>query len=115
MNRWVAALLIIVACGLSGNAAEQAKYPAPRFPAYLKPPKSIDDVMPYARAAVRQTGGRTPLGMVEKGTLIGLVTEATADDMVLQAIVRAYKDRGVEARIIPEYRSEEHTTALQSR
>ncbi len=103
MNRWLVALLIIMACGLSGNAAEQAKYPAPRFPAYLKPPKSIDDIMPYARAAVRQTGGRTPLGMVEKGTLIGLVTEAIADDMVLQAIVRAYKERGVEARIIPEY------------
>ena len=42
--------------------------------------------MPFARAAVRQTGGRTPLGLVEKGTLIGLITEAVADDVVLQAI-----------------------------
>src|SRR5215510_637605 len=82
-------------------AAESSKYPAPRFPSYVKPPKSIDDIMPFARAAVRQTGGRTPLGLVEKGTLIGLVTEAVADDTVLQAIVRAYKERGVEARIIP--------------
>ena len=47
--------------------AESAKYPAPRFPSYLRPPKSIDDIMPFARAAVRQTGGRTPLGLVEKG------------------------------------------------
>src|SRR5438046_6881086 len=85
------------------GAAESKKYPAPRFPSYVKPPKSIDDIMPFARAAVRQTGGRTPLGLVEKGTLIGLVTEAVADDTVLQAIVRAYKERGVEARIIPEY------------
>ena len=85
------------------NAAESNKYPTPRFPSYVKPPKSIDDIMPYARAAVRQTGGRTPLGLVEKGTLIGLVTEAVADDTVMQAIVRAYKERGVEARIIPEY------------
>src|SRR5262245_32789380 len=84
-------------------AAEISKYPAPRFPSYVKPPKSIDDIMPFARAAVRQTGGRTPLGLVEKGTLIGIVTEAVADDTVLQAIVRAYKERGVEARIIPEY------------
>ena len=37
------------------GAAESKKYPAPRFPSYLKPPKSIDDVMPFARAAVRQT------------------------------------------------------------
>ena len=85
------------------RAAETAKYPTPRFPSYVKPPKSIEDIMPFARAAVRQTGGRTPLGLVEKGTLIGLVTEAVADDTVLQAIVRAYKERGVEVRIIPEY------------
>ncbi len=97
----LAVLLSMLAASMF--AADGGKYPAPRFPAYLKPPKSIDDIMPYARAAVRQTGGRTPLGMVEKGTLVGLVTEATADDMVLQAIVRAYKERGVEARIIPEY------------
>ncbi|MBF8285827.1 MAG: Cytochrome C biosis protein [Anaerolineales bacterium] len=49
------------------NAAESKKYPAPRFPSYLKPPKSIEDIMPFARAAVRQVGGRTPLGLVEKG------------------------------------------------
>ena len=59
--------------------------------------------MPFARAAVRQTGGRTPLGLVEKGTLIGIVTEPVADDTVLQAIVRAYKERGVEARLVPEH------------
>ena len=83
--------------------AEQGKYPPPRFPSYVKPPKSIEDIMPFARAAVRQTGGRTPLGLVEKGALVGLVTEAIADDTVLQAIIRAYKERGVEARIIPEH------------
>src|SRR5205807_9908743 len=82
-------LLLMVLSPL--DAAETHKYPAPRFPSYVKPPKSIDDIMPFARAAVRQTGGRTPLGLVEKGTLIGLVTEAVADDTVLQAIVRAYR------------------------
>ena len=56
------------------GAAESKKYPAPRFPSYLKPPKSIDDIMPFARAAVRQTGGRTPLGLVEKGTAALIVT-----------------------------------------
>jgi len=44
------------------GAAESSRYAAPRFPSYVKPPKSIDDIMPFARAAVRQTGGRTPLG-----------------------------------------------------
>src|SRR5574341_1338074 len=98
---FVAVLFMTVAA--VALAAESNKYPAPRFPSYVKPPKSIEDIMPFARAAVRQTGGRTPLGLVEKGTLIGLVTEPIADDTVVQAIVRAYKERGVEARIIPEH------------
>src|SRR5262245_11941754 len=101
---WLAVLAgLAITSETSANSADTSKYPAPRFPSYVKPPKSIEDIMPFARAAVRQTGGRTPLGLVEKGTLIGLVTEAVADDTVLQAIVRAYKERGVEARIIPEY------------
>jgi hypothetical protein len=99
----IMAILLLLTWGSPLHAAENSKYPAPRFPSYVKPPKSIDDIMPFARAAVRQTGGRTPLGLVEKGTLIGLVTEPIADDTVLQAIVRAYKERGVEARIIPEH------------
>lgn len=64
------------------DAAESSKFPSPRFPSYLKPPKSIDDVMPFARAAVRQTGGRTPLGLVEKRMAALIVTEVGADPMV---------------------------------
>src|SRR5262249_42267811 len=75
-------------------AADGGKYPTPRFPSYLKPPKSIDDVMPYARAAVRQTGGRTPLGLVEKGTATMIVAEASADPMIMQAIKRAIEEGG---------------------
>ena len=103
MKRWLVGLLLIIACALSGQAAEQAKYPAPRFPSYLKPPKSIDDIMPYARAAVRQTGGRTPLGLAEKGQTVAIFTEPKADEMVLQAIKRAYEERGVKVEIVPEY------------
>jgi hypothetical protein len=103
MKRWLVGLLLIIACALSGQAAEQAKYPAPRFPSYLKPPKSIDDIMPYARAAVRQTGGRTPLGLAEKGQTVAIFTEPKADEMVLQAIKRAYEERGVKVQMVPEY------------
>ena len=77
------------------SGAESNKYPAPRFPSYLRPPKSIDDVMPFARAAVRQTGGRTPLGLVEKGMSALIVSEVSADAMVMQAIKKAYEERGV--------------------
>ena len=77
MKRWTISLgmLFLIFVVSVTTAQEKGKYPAPRFPSYVKPPKSIDDIMPFARAAVRQTGGRTPLGLVEKGTLIGIVTE----------------------------------------
>ena len=76
--------------------------PAPRFPSYVRPPKSIDDVMPFARAAVRQTGGRTPLGLVEKGQTVAIFTEPEAEEMVLQAIKRAYEERGVKFQMVPD-------------
>ena len=61
---WMVAMICLSLASLV-SGAESTKYPAPRFPSYLRPPKSIYDVMPFARAAVRQTGGRTPLGLVE--------------------------------------------------
>src|SRR6266496_338306 len=95
-------MILLGSCQFAG-AAESPKFPAPRFPSYLKPPKSIDDVMPFARAAVRQTGGRTPLGLVEKGMAALIVTEVGADPMVMQAIKRAYEERGVKTYIVGEH------------
>ena len=34
--------------------------PPPSFPSYLRSPSSVEELMPQARAAARQTGGRTP-------------------------------------------------------
>ena len=104
MNKSMLPVLIAVVIGSASplQTAEKTTYPAPRFPSYVKPPKSIEDVMPFARAAVRQTGGRTPLGLVEKGTVL-IVAEATAEEMVMQAIRRAYEERGVKLQIVPEY------------
>src|SRR5262247_71963 len=104
MKLWLplVALLFGTQCSELSLAAEKSTYPPPRFPSYVKPPKSIDDVLPFARAAVRQTGGRTPLGLVEKGTVL-IVTDSVAEDIVMQAIKRAYEERGVKAQIVPEY------------
>jgi hypothetical protein len=104
MNRWIVFVLGVASLGLGYAAwtAENANYPPPRFPSYIKPPKSIEEVMPFARAAVRQTGGRTPLGLVEKGMTVAIFTEPTAEEMVLQAIKRAYEERGVKVQIVPE-------------
>ena len=105
MRQWIVVLTAMVLFGVTDGAigGEKGKYPPPRFPSYVKPPKSIEDVMPYARAAVRQTGGRTPLGLVEKGMTIAIFTEPAADEMILQAIKRAYEERGVKCQIVPEH------------
>ena len=95
----VAAILLV---SVPSSGAEKTSYPAPRFPSYVKPPKSIDDVMPFARAAVRQTGGRTPLGLVEKGTVL-IVVEPDAEEIVLQAIKKAYEERGVKVQMVPQH------------
>lgn len=101
----VASMLGLMGIALASllYGAESAKYPAPRFPSYLRPPKSIDDIMPFARAAVRQTGGRTPLGLVEKGMAALIVNEVNADAMVMQAIKKAYEERGVKIYIVSEH------------
>jgi hypothetical protein len=96
------AMSLFLIAGL-GAAQEKGKYPAPRFPSYVRPPKSIEDVMPFARAAVRQTGGRTPLGLVEKGQTVAIFTEPMAEDMILQAIKHAYEERGVKIQVVPEH------------
>ena len=103
MKSWLWLTITILLSGASVSvAAEKTTYPSPRFPSYLKPPKNIDDIMPYARAAVRQTGGRTPLGLVEKGSTALIVTDAGAEPVVMQAIKRAYEERGVKVQIVPD-------------
>src|SRR4029450_11399801 len=91
MRTKVALMLGLIGLGLASllHGAESAKYPAPRFPSYLRPPKSIDDIMPFARAAVRQPGGRTPLGLIEKGMATLIVTEVNADPMGMQGVKSA--------------------------
>src|SRR5436309_449559 len=105
MKRRIVLVVALTRLGLAYVAwsAETGKYPPPRFPSYLKPPKSIEDIMPFTRAAVRQTGGRTPLGLAEKGTTVAIFSEPTAEDMIMQAIKRAYEERGVKVQIVPEH------------
>ncbi len=81
----------------------KGEYPAPRFPSYLKKPKSADEVMPFARAAVRQTGGRTPLGLVNPGMTMLVITDFEDDEIILEAIRRAAEERGVKVQYLPEY------------
>jgi hypothetical protein len=98
----LAALLLVTISHGSAAAQEENKFPAPRFLAYLKPPNRSTTLCPLPAAAVRQTGGRTPLGLVGKGRATLIVTEVRADPMVMQAIKRAYEERGVKVYLTSE-------------
>lgn len=106
MKRWIVILTAMVSIGFveSASSAEKTKYPPPRFPSYLKPPRSVEEVMPFARAAVRQAGGMARMGLAKPGMTVALVTEASADDMMIEALKRAYEERGVKVQIVPEYK-----------
>ncbi len=75
------------------------KYPEARFPAYLRKFKTIDDILPAARAAVSQNAGRVPLGLANPGHEVLIVVPWDADPAVQEAIVRAYQERKVKAHI----------------
>ncbi len=81
----------------------KGEYPAPRFPSYMKPVKTIEEAMPFARAAVRQTGGRTPLGLVNPGKTVLIVIEPGAEELLLQALKKAYEERGVKTVYVPSW------------
>src|ERR671922_1819422 len=107
MKRWTLNLLLTAFVTASSMAfgAEKANYPAPHFPSYTKAPKSIEEVMPYARAIARQTTGLQGegFGILKQGESVALVVEATADDMIVDAIKRAIEERGVKVQILHDY------------
>ena len=95
----VGALLGLV---VSAFTAEKAGYAPPRFPSYTSAPKSLDEVMPYARALARQTTGLQGdgFGILKEGESVALVLTATSEDLVVQAIKRAIEERGVKVQLL---------------
>jgi hypothetical protein len=81
------------------------KYPEPRFPSYLKPPTTVDEVMPYARALVRNRSGFEGLGLgaMEPGQTVVIVVSADSEDMIMDAIQKALTERGVKSTILRDY------------
>jgi hypothetical protein len=103
---------LAVLAGLAGLAeivepqmAAITKYPEPRFPAYLKPPKTVDDVLPAAREIVRNKNGiqGAGMGILQKGDSVLLVPNVEAEAMVLDGIGKALAERGVKTVIKYNY------------
>jgi hypothetical protein len=89
--------------GLIGPGAKNP-VPPPAFPSYLKKPDSIDQLMPAARAASRQSQGRAPLGLVDAGKhlliVVGEIRDTRPNMMVQAAIKRAMEERGVKTTVL---------------
>jgi hypothetical protein len=89
--------------GGSRPAASAAKeqYPAPRWPSYFMPPKSVDDLMPAARAFVRNQSGLQGRGMgiLKPGESVLIVASNDADPMTIDAVRRALVERKITPHI----------------
>ncbi len=84
------------AAGAPAVGADE-KYPDPRWPAYFKPPTSVEELMPAARAVVRNRSGLqgNGMGILNAGDSVLVITNFDDDPMVLEAIKRALQERKV--------------------
>ena len=96
---------ILAAQSKPAPAPAKVAYPAPRFPAYLKPPSSVQDLLPKARNWARNKSvfQGEGLGIAVKGDHVALVVDAEADDLAVEAVRRAMEERGVKTEIVASY------------
>src|SRR5436189_1305407 len=100
-------LVAAAACGTRQTAFQRAArtFPEPRFPSYLKPPASIDEVLPHVRPLARNKIGfqGNGLGIAQAGDTVAFILPATSEDMIVQAVKRAMEERRVKVNLVPEY------------
>lgn len=101
----VAGVLFLSGGAAQQNQAESQKYMEPRYPSYLKPARSIADLMPGARAVVRNKAAvqSAGMGLVQEGGTIVLVTSATAEDRAVEAIRQALTERKIKSVVLHDY------------
>ncbi|MBV9119466.1 MAG: hypothetical protein JOZ39_02065 [Chloroflexi bacterium] len=78
--------------------------PAPRQPEYLHPLTAPEEIQEHARAAVRRNSGRGALGLVTKDDRVLLVAPPppTQEQPILDAILDAYHEAGIDAQSVAE-------------
>ena len=81
------------------------QYPQARFPSNVKPPKTIEDVMPSARRIVRNKSGvqGSGMGILQQGDTVLLVPDSDAEPLMLEALKAALLERGVTTDIKYNY------------
>jgi hypothetical protein len=80
-------------------------YPTPRWPSYLRRVSSAEELISHARKTVLNTAayGGIGLGVLQSGDEVMIVPDTTAEDLVVDAVVRALAERGIRAHIVPNY------------
>lgn len=89
----------------SGAPPAAADYPEPRFPSYLKPVSTVEEVLPHVRPLARNKTGvqGAGLGVANPGDTVVFVTSSAADPLIVEAVKRAMEERGVKVNVVPEY------------
>lgn len=113
------ATVVVVAEVVEPLLAQPVKYPEPRFPSYVKNPKTVDEVLPAARRIVRNKSGiqGAGMGILQQGDSVLLVPDSDAETLMLDALKAALAERGVTTHIKYNYElagvSKEDALALQ--
>ncbi|NNE38291.1 MAG: hypothetical protein HKN08_08300 [Gammaproteobacteria bacterium] len=91
---------------VQGQSFEQDSYPAPSYP-NISPPKTVADIMPYAREFAANENGFLGhgFGIVNPGEKVILLTTTIHDEaeLYITAIVQALEERGVEPILMRHY------------
>lgn|SRR5487761_47403 len=90
---------------LDGEISGATKYPGARWLPRIKTPRSVQDLMPYARSLAHNKSGMQGygLGVLESGDSVLIVVDAGANDTVMEAVRRALVERGVKPRVARDY------------
>ncbi len=107
---YVLAFVLACAMGLARVEGQQkpsgptGDYPKPRFPTVVAP-KTVAELMPYARAVARNKSNILGLGMgvLNPGETVMLVDTALSDDMCVEAVKRALEERKVNVVLLHEW------------
>jgi hypothetical protein len=89
----------------AGTSVAGGPYPEPRYPSYLKPVSTLEEVLPHVRPLVRNKTGfqGAGLGIVNAGETVVFVTTPAAEPLIVEAVKKAMEERGVKVNVVPEY------------
>ena len=81
------------------SAQFDTEFPEPRWPSYLVDTQP-EGLLEAARAAVRQSTGKCPLGLMQSGQTVHVLIQWGQDMEVWEAIKQAWAERGIEAHAV---------------